>query len=774
MKQYRIPTVPTKRGAFIRNRINKTRKRAAFVGMIYLVAIAVVSVLGCRAMFSSVYVNMGLKQFWIPFLEMDLTSSFGIMRLITSVLYALMLVILLVNGLRAISHVRYLFKKKVSRIYGLNANIGAMETLADIFASSFTCVIVFNVLLYLLQGGMAWSPIFLVGAPLTVLVIGVAVHLVCGILGSKTSAFYIQEGSEVIERKRPFGRIMPVIRNVLQIVAVALIAYFFLTSEQIHTIINIYLMPGGFDSLMANMMGLLPVVLQLLSFICICALLKHAFGSVEFSVEGPYAEGRRTYRIASFFLALFSLGVVACKYLIGEAVYTIPDIQGIEFSVEKFVGLDINALIIAVIAFVMFLLDCILRNRWTKEAKAEAVKEEKEPIIVPAPKVDVHVPRQPAVAPDVNVHIPQQLPINVHIPAPAPQPIYMQLPKQAPINVHVPTPATQAINMQLPKQAPIQVHVPTPATQAINMQLPKQAPINVHVPTPATQAINMQLPKQAPIQVHVPTPATQAINMQLPKQAPINVHVPTPATQAMNMQVPKQAPIQVHVPTPATQAINMQLPKQAPINVNVPTPATQAINMQLPKQAPINVNVPTQTAQPINVQLPQQQPIHVNVPTPAQQPIMVNVPAAGAQPIMVNVPQQKGGLAVDNVPPFSLLHLENDNAVSEPATQPNINIQVPEQPAPQIVCPMADKVVKEEPEAKEETTPVVAPIVAPIVAPVVDTEEEEEEEEGRSWELRCPTCSKRVKTKVGSQYHRCPCCGKVFHLQKKFKNILDN
>ena len=141
-----------------------------------------------------------------------------------------------------------------------------------------------NVLLYVLQGGMAWSPMFLVGAPYVVLIIGVATHLVCGILGSKTSAFYIQDGSEVIERKRPFGRFMPLVRNLLQLVAVFFIAYLFLTSEHIHTLINIYLMPGGFDSLMKNMMGILPVALQLLSFICICALFKHAFSCTEFSV----------------------------------------------------------------------------------------------------------------------------------------------------------------------------------------------------------------------------------------------------------------------------------------------------------------------------------------------------------------------------------------------------------------------------------------------------------------------------------------------------------
>ncbi|MBR2441665.1 MAG: hypothetical protein IKB20_01135, partial [Clostridia bacterium] len=551
MKQYRIPTVPTKRGAFIRNRINKTRKRAALVGMIYLVAIAVVSVLGCRAMFSSVYDNMGLKQFWRPFLAMDLSSSFGIMRLVTSALYALMLLILLVNALRALSHIKYLFKKKVSRIYGLNANIGAMEALGDIFSSSFSCVVIVNVLLYLLQGGMAWSPAYFVGAPFTVLAIGLAVHFVCGFLSGKTSAFYIQEGSEVIERKRPFGRIMPLIRNILQLAAVFSIAYFFFTSEQIHTVINVYLMPGGFESLKANMMGLGFVALELISFFCICVLFKYAFSGTEFNVEGPFAEGRRTYRIASFFLAIFSLGIVAYKWLIGAAIYTIPDIQGSEFSVEKFTGLDLSAFLIAVVAFAMFLVDLILRNRWTREAREEAREAvaEKDPVVVPAPKVDVHIPPT-----NVEVNIPKQAPISVYVPQ-------QQLPALPPINVHVPRQPSAApnVNVHIPQQAPIHVQVPA-AQQPIQVNLPKQAPINVQVPTPATQAINMQLPKQAPIHVQVPA-AQQPVQVNLPKQAPINVQVPTPATQAINMQLPKQAPIHVQVPA-AQQPVQVNLPKQ--------------------------------------------------------------------------------------------------------------------------------------------------------------------------------------------------------------------
>ncbi len=855
MKKYRIQTVPTKRGAFIRSRIDKNRHRAEWVGMIYLFATVVVSILGCRAMFSSVYGNMGLKQFWKPLVAMDLGSAFGVMSVFTSLIYVLMMAILLINGLRALTHLKYLFKKKVSRVYGLNANIGAMDTLGNIFSSSFTTVVVFNVLLYILQGGMAWSPSFLVDAPYDILAIGIIVHILCGLWGGKVSAFYIEDGSTVVEHKRPYGRFIPFIRNLLQLAAVFYISYLFLTSEQIHTVINVYLREGGFASLMENVMGLAPVALQALSFICICCLFKHAFSGAEFSVEGPYAPGKLTFRIATFFLTITSGLTVACKYLIGEAVYTIPDIQGSTFTVATQVGLDMNALIIAVVAFVMFLLDCILRLRWTKEAREEAEEVSPRPVAAPAPNIKINLP-----PPTVSMQAPAQrpTPVNVYVPQqqlPAMPPINVHVPRQeavAPnVNVHMPATAVPNVNVQMPRMAPINVHVP------MQQQATALPPINVHVPRQApmaAQPINIQMPAQKPmamppINVNVPMQqqSAQPINVHMPRQAsvaaqPINIQMPAQRPMVMppiNVHVPMQQqagqPINVQMPAPAAQPINIQMPAQKqmamppimvnvpqqqqaaqPINVHMPAPAAQPINIQMPAQKqmampPIMVNVPQQqqAAQPITVNVPQQkvvmppinvnvpmqqqaaQPIQVNVPAPAAQPINVHMPAqANATPINVNVPaattpvnvnvpmQQPAPINVQvpeqkrqnlTVPPLSLLHLVNEDGEQETVQQamPPINAQVLEQPVPQ------QEEVKEEPEKAEEKAPIIAPIVAPIVVPTDDEEEEEEAVDTRSWQLRCPTCSRLIKTNGGTNYHRCPCCGKVFQLHKKIKNILD-
>jgi hypothetical protein len=66
--------------------------------------------------------------------------------------------------------------------------------------------------------------------------------------------------------------------------------------------------------------------------------------------------------------------------------------------------------------------------------------------------------------------------------------------------------------------------------------------------------------------------------------------------------------------------------------------------------------------------------------------------------------------------------------------------------------------------------------VVPIIAPIGTGDDAVEEEEPieiedpllrSEWEVTCPNCSRKLKTKVGSIYHRCPKCDKVFELQRE-------
>ena len=136
MKKYKIKRVPTKQGAYIRRRIDRNRTKAITVGLLYLVSLLVISVLACKTLLQSEYFSGGLKSFYKTLLARK-TGTFGDkIRLINAVLYAITLLVLAINGLRAVTYLKNLFKVKVSRVYGLNANIDAMESIGGLFSSA--------------------------------------------------------------------------------------------------------------------------------------------------------------------------------------------------------------------------------------------------------------------------------------------------------------------------------------------------------------------------------------------------------------------------------------------------------------------------------------------------------------------------------------------------------------------------------------------------------------------------------------------------------------
>ena len=55
MKKYKIKSVPSKHGAFIRSRIDKSRRRAAVVGLMYLFALAAIIAVSCLGLLTSEY-----------------------------------------------------------------------------------------------------------------------------------------------------------------------------------------------------------------------------------------------------------------------------------------------------------------------------------------------------------------------------------------------------------------------------------------------------------------------------------------------------------------------------------------------------------------------------------------------------------------------------------------------------------------------------------------------------------------------------------------------
>ena len=705
MKKYKLKMVPTKQGAFVRRRIDKTRARAEFVGMLYLLATIALTALVCAPLIIAERYAGGILVFYKTLFAFNYSTVADAVKLVTAALYALMLLVLCINVLRSLTHLKYLFKKKVSRVYGLNSNISAMEALGQIFSSSLIWIVAMQFISYMI----CFEAQFTIAA-LFVAVLGVAVHILGGFLGSKVSAFYIDDEEGVREVKRPYGRIIPLVRNILQIAAVGAIGYFF-TKTDLYVIasgIAKVVYAGQWNVLLANVMGLLPSLAETLIGLCLIAMARYALGTYEYSVEGEYSpDGVRGVSSACFkggtiLTVLLSAFTFVYRLVWGGVSYFVMNEAGVfEPVFQNNSAMPTNyfdwiPLYIGAIALVIFLLDVCIRWRWTKAAKEEQALGMVERRPVP-PRVEVKMPAiQPA---PVNVEFPKQE-IIVRVPKPNPTPINVNVPKAAPIKlpditVNVPKSAPiklPDISVNVPKQAPI--HLPD-----ITVNVPKQAPI--HLPD-----INVTVPKQDPTPIEVKIPRQDPVKLpdimvNVPKQqaTPIEVKIPkmaAPTLPPITVNVPKQqaTPIQVNVPKQANEipAINVNIPKQVlkpvlAIPSDVYLPAGNVSKRSLAKGegkrvyaaqpygrrdfelyvAPgteaDGVSVAAQPKTSVNVHMPKQSkktvtPIIVTVPKQdAQQtPIIVNVPKQGkaeTTPIVVNVPKQAKAEAtpiVVNVP----------------------------------------------------------------------------------------------------------------------------
>ena len=193
MKKYKIKSVPSKHGAFIRGRIDKSRRRAETVGLIYLFALFALVAVSCLGLLTSEYAAVTAKSAFATVKAHDFGTVGAIIKFSTSVLYLLSLLVSGICALNALTHLKNLFKKKVSRIYGLNANIDAMDSIGRLFSAGFACILINHLLIYALCGEAAQLTTF----AYVVLGVGFAVHFICGFCGGKVSVFYIDRKSVV-------------------------------------------------------------------------------------------------------------------------------------------------------------------------------------------------------------------------------------------------------------------------------------------------------------------------------------------------------------------------------------------------------------------------------------------------------------------------------------------------------------------------------------------------------------------------------------------------
>ncbi len=358
MKKYKVKSAPSQRGVYLKKSIARNRGRAKFVGIIYLLATIALAGVACLPLMTANNAPFGVQALIGAFGSISkdtFTTASGIVTLVNAVLYAVLLLALAINVLKAISKLGWLFKRKASRTYGFNRNAYAMEDLGNLFSGSFAAIVSVHFLIAVICGAFTVSPYMLI-----VLGAGLLLHFFLGIVGGKIR-YYTNEDGDVVEQKREVGRFAPFFRNLLQVAATFGIMYFFLKMSTVAGVIAPLLEKGSIGNYVTpNFTAWISVLLQIFTMIWVFVLVKHATGTTEYGIEGPYGAGMKNYRVFSFFVFLTAGATCVCRYLFGEVSFT----NG-ALAIVKFVGenLDVTSIIIAGIALFMFIVELIMRNR---------------------------------------------------------------------------------------------------------------------------------------------------------------------------------------------------------------------------------------------------------------------------------------------------------------------------------------------------------------------------------------------------------------------------
>ena len=375
----------THQGAELKTRVARTRSRAQFVGIIYFISIILLATTAFLPFFdvekqqhAPVGVLAALKVFEPANLQ-ALKTWAGMLTFINALLYLTMLLVVVINVVRASAKLGWLFKKKVSKTYGFNRNVYAMDDLGKIFSSSYSVMLIKYFLTAMLCGVVYPNLLMYL-----VFICGALVHVFAGVVGGKASYFNVEEG-QITEDARVVGRFSAFFRNVLQLALVFFLMDYFQRINVVHTIIGRVLEVNAIQNyIVGQPLAYIPAVMQVLGVICLIPLIKHATGTTEYNIDGAYGAGMKTFRVFCFLLCGAIGFAILGEYYIGGAVFT--SVDGVTLvNVVRHGNWD--ALNMFVVTFAMFIVEVLMRNMpGHKKAKSRKSRddddEESKPAVV--------------------------------------------------------------------------------------------------------------------------------------------------------------------------------------------------------------------------------------------------------------------------------------------------------------------------------------------------------------------------------------------------------
>ncbi len=339
----------------IRKRIKAIQGRAKFVGVLYLLGtIGLAALAACMPLLDNTTVTLSVMKFFEPIKELfkggvKQIKTYSLSQLAdlgVAVTYAIMLFSMLIDILRSISKLGWLFKRRASYSNGFNRNMYAMDDMGKRFSGVLATLLIFNLVFFMVDSA---SKISLYGY--VALAGGLLLHFLCGLIGGSVTLFTM--GERVEEEEREHGLLVYFIRNLIQLVVVAALVYFLCQASVLavkarEVLGKIWMNKAGIKEI--EYKGLIPAGVEMVTWLCVFVLAKHATASTEFNRDCMNGAGMRNFAVFSFFTFLLVGALVALPYL------NIGVVEGAS-------KLNVKMVIAASVAFVAFLLDCIIKSR---------------------------------------------------------------------------------------------------------------------------------------------------------------------------------------------------------------------------------------------------------------------------------------------------------------------------------------------------------------------------------------------------------------------------
>jgi hypothetical protein len=268
--------------------------------------------------------------------EMSVVAA---LDLTVAVLYALVLLTAVCNVLRSLKKFRWLFTKNPTRPHGYNRNVYAMDDLGELFSGTLHILLAFTFFIYLMSkdASLASKHIYIYAA----LGVGFGAHFLLGWLGGNIPLYTVEQ-ENIYEETRKGSRLVPFVRNLIQIVAVAGIGYFLLKTGKILELMTIA-GENGVSGIRNQWKDLIVPLIFFVTYLLTLPLLKHATSATEFDRDGCEGSGMKTFRVFALLVALVAGSGFALEYLFDKTALT-------------------SAIYLACVAFVAFIIELILRK----------------------------------------------------------------------------------------------------------------------------------------------------------------------------------------------------------------------------------------------------------------------------------------------------------------------------------------------------------------------------------------------------------------------------